>query len=40
MNDSKRLFFGLTLSDTARRAVARAASAVQFDRGRLHPPEN
>ncbi|MBR3503888.1 MAG: RNA 2',3'-cyclic phosphodiesterase [Clostridia bacterium] len=40
MNDSKRLFFGLTLSDAARRAVARAASAVQFDRGRLHPPEN
>ena len=40
MNDLKRLFFGLRLNDEARHAVAQAASAVRFDRGRLHPPEN
>ena len=40
MADMKRLFFGLPLNEEARRAVTAAASAVRFEKGRLHPPEN
>ena len=40
MGDMKRLFFGLALNEEARRAVLSVASAVRFQKGRLHPPEN